>query len=278
MNLHKRNNIEGKDSIGTCPLVSIITITFNNAFGLKKTIDSVASQNFFNYEHIIIDGGSTDDSVEVIKTALQNKDYAKHVTYWCSEKDGGIYPAMNKGIEHANGEYCLMLNSGDFLARNDVLQKAASYAFAEDIVYCDAYFFKGKRRRRIRYPNKISGHFFFLRGFCHQSVFIKTSLQKKNPYSTEYKIVNDSDFFMKALLVQNCSARHLPIVLSCYDAEGGFSSINRGLHDKEYTMLIDKYYPKRVQEDLRAYIKHRHWLLLLLRKIKKTLLFFFKNN
>lgn len=256
----------------TSPLISIITINYNNRDGLKKTIDSVVAQSFLNYEHIIIDGGSTDGSVDVIKAALENKDYASRLGYWCSEKDGGIYPAMNKGIGHANGEYCLMLNSGDFLAKNDVLQKAASRDFTEDIVYCDAYFVKGKRRRRIHYPNKIYGRFFFLRGFCHQSVFIKTSLQKKNLYSTEYKIVNDSDFFMKVFLEQNCSARHLPIALSCYDAEGGFSSTSGDLHDKEYAMLIDKYYPARVQEDLRSYILICHWPRLLYRTIKRFLL------
>lgn len=250
------------------PLVSIITINYNNAAGLKKTIDSVVSQTFLNYEHIIIDGGSTDGGVDVIKAALENKDYAARVSYWCSEKDGGIYPAMNKGIERANGEYCLMMNSGDALASADILERAAKHYWTEDIVYCDAYFVRGKRRRRIHYPKKLTGRFFFLRGLCHQSVFIKTSLQKKNPYSTEYKIVNDSDFFMKVLLVQNCSARHLPIALSYYDAEGGLSSANAALQDKEYAMLLDKYYPWRVQEDLRAYIIIRHWPRLLYRKIK----------
>ncbi|MBQ3836369.1 MAG: hypothetical protein II814_04495, partial [Treponema sp.] len=107
---------------------------------------------------------------------------------------------------------------------------------------------------------------------CHQTTFIKTSLQKKNPYSTEYKIVNDSDFFMKVLLTQNCTARHLPIALSYYDAETGFSSASAGKHDIEYAALLDKYYPKRVQENLRAYILIRYWPLLLYRKTKRLLL------
>lgn len=271
-------NIEEKDSVVPSPLISIITITYNNAAGLKKTIDSVASQTFFNYEHIIIDGGSSDGSVEVIKNALKDENYARHVSFWCSEKDGGIYPAMNKGVEKANGDYCLMLNSGDWLAGPKNLERAAAFGLKEDIVYCDAYFVKRGRRRHVRYVKKLTGSFFFVRGLCHQATFIKTSLQKKNLYSNEYKIVNDSDFFMKVLIKQNCSSRHLPIVLSCYDAETGFSSVSGSLHDKEFSMLLNKYYPARVQEDLRAYVKHKYWLLFLCRKIKRMLIQLYERH
>ena len=146
------------------PLFSIITINYNNKDGLKKTVDSVASQTFRSFEHIIIDGGSTDGSVDVIKEALQNKDYAAQVSHWQSEKDGGIYPAMNKGVEYANGKYCLMLNSGDWLSGPKALEKAAAFGFDEDFVYCDAFFAAKGRKRRIRYPNHVSGYIFFLRG------------------------------------------------------------------------------------------------------------------
>ncbi|MBR7064151.1 MAG: glycosyltransferase, partial [Treponema sp.] len=94
-------------------LFSIVTINYNNKEGLQKTIESVISQTCSDYEHIIIDGGSTDGSVEVIKNALQNASYAKRVSYWCSEKDSGVYDAMNKGIRRARGELIATLNSGD---------------------------------------------------------------------------------------------------------------------------------------------------------------------
>ena len=109
--------------------LSIITINYNNADGLKKTLQSVASQTCQDYEHIIIDGGSTDGSVDVIKEFLKNDAYALHVAYWHSKKDKGIYDAMNTGIPHANGKYCLFLNSGDYLADNDVLQRLVEYNF-----------------------------------------------------------------------------------------------------------------------------------------------------
>ena len=89
--------------------LSIITINRNNKTGLEKTIYSVVNQNYKDYEYIVIDGDSSDGSLEVIK---RNE---KYFSYWVSEPDSGVYQAMNKGIDRANGEYCLFLNSGDYL-------------------------------------------------------------------------------------------------------------------------------------------------------------------
>ena len=86
---------------------SIITINYNHIEGLKRTIDSVISQTSSNYEYIIIDGGSTDGSVNIIK------EYKEHLVYWISEKDNGVYHAMNKGVAQAQGDYCIFMNSGD---------------------------------------------------------------------------------------------------------------------------------------------------------------------
>ena len=87
--------------------LSVITINFNNRDGLRKTIESVVNQTYNDFEYIIIDGGSTDGSVDVIK------EYADRIDYWVSEPDKGIYNAMNKGIDVAKGEYCIFMNSGD---------------------------------------------------------------------------------------------------------------------------------------------------------------------
>ena len=103
--------------------LSIITINFNDAKGLEKTIQSVINQTYKDFEYIVVDGASTDGSVDVIKK------YSNKLTHWVSEPDTGIYNAMNKGTRMASGEYCLYLNSGDFLADNDVLEKAFNYNF-----------------------------------------------------------------------------------------------------------------------------------------------------
>ena len=97
--------------------LSIITINLNNASGLRKTIESVVSQSSREFEYIVIDGGSIDGSIDVIK------EFEDRITYWISEPDNGIYHAMNKGIRAAQGEYCQFLNSGDWLYASDVIEK-----------------------------------------------------------------------------------------------------------------------------------------------------------
>jgi len=111
--------------------LSIISINLNNVAGLQKTIESVWPQTFTDYEYIIIDGGSTDGSIDIIKK------YSDKITYWISEKDNGIYHAMNKGIEVAKGDYCLFLNSGDWLVDKKILENVFSNNHSEDILYGD---------------------------------------------------------------------------------------------------------------------------------------------
>ena len=100
--------------------LSIITVNYNDAKGLQRTIESVLCQTFHDYEFIVIDGGSTDGSVEVIKR------YEKYIDYWVSEQDGGIYPGMNKGLRQAKGEYVNFMNGGDCYHSSDVLEKIFS--------------------------------------------------------------------------------------------------------------------------------------------------------
>lgn len=96
---------------------SIITINYNNCEGLEKTIQSVIEQSYKGYEYIVIDGGSTDGSIDIIKK------YEPSITFWVSEKDSGIYNAMNKGIRHSTGEYLNFMNSGDTFYEPEVLKK-----------------------------------------------------------------------------------------------------------------------------------------------------------
>lgn len=108
--------------------LSIITVNFNDAGGLERTIKSVISQTFCDYEFIIIDGGSTDGSVEIIKV------YSDRIDYWVSEMDRGIYHAMNKGVDQAHGDYCLFLNSGDSFYNDEVLEKLSKFESNDDII------------------------------------------------------------------------------------------------------------------------------------------------
>ncbi len=104
--------------------LSIITINYNDAVGLQRTLDSVRSQTFTDYEQIIVDGGSTDGSVDIIKSLIANSEWlTAHPLKWVSEPDKGVYDAQNKGIAMATGEYCFFLNSGDIFCNDTVLER-----------------------------------------------------------------------------------------------------------------------------------------------------------
>ena len=123
--------------------ISIITINYNNASGLEKTIRSVVEQTYNEYEYIIIDGASSDKSKEVIQ------EYQRYIDFWCSEKDSGIYNAMNKGIQKASGEYLLFLNSGDVLNNSAVLADIHGFLSGEDFVYGDLVFVRGMEKKQF---------------------------------------------------------------------------------------------------------------------------------
>jgi len=200
--------------------LSIITINKNNFAGLRKTIESVICQTFKDYEYIVIDGASTDESVNVIN------EHSKHLNYFVSEPDDGIYYAMNKGIKAANGEYCLFLNSGDYLVSDFTLERIFEYNFFEDIVYGDVIFenyFKEKILKR--YDSTLSILNFFIGSnwthICHQSSFIKKSLFLKfGFYRTDLKIVSDQAFFAKVIFESGSTYRYIPIAVAVFDTTG----------------------------------------------------------
>ncbi|WP_423149690.1 glycosyltransferase family 2 protein [Rubrolithibacter danxiaensis] len=180
--------------------ISIITVTYNNSSGLKKTIDSVLNQTYHLIEFIIIDGGSTDDSVQVIRS-VEDK-----LTYWASEADNGIYHAMNKGWKIATGDYCFFLNSGDTLYNNKSIDEVTNGIlkcpnFA--IYYCNLQLFYPliATFKLKTYPEHIHLNFFSTSTICHQAVFIsRFCLLELNGYLENYTIISDWIFFITAWL------------------------------------------------------------------------------
>ena len=196
------------------PILSIITINFNNAIGLEKTINSVTSQLFHDYEYLVIDGGSNDGSVDIIKRQ-------KKINYWVSERDGGIYDAMNKGILKATGRYLLFLNSGDFLCDN-VLQHVFDENQRNDIIYGNMKINWGESKITAGYmPNKITIEHMVKDTLWHPISFIKKELfDKFGLYNTNYKIVADYDFFFKTIIMNKVSTCHLNLFITEYNVEG----------------------------------------------------------
>jgi glycosyltransferase involved in cell wall biosynthesis len=197
--------------------LSIITINFNNASELLKTIHSVLKQSWMDFEFLIIDGGSTDQSLEHIK-AIDDK-----LAYWVSEKDNGVFHAMNKGILKAKGEYLLMMNAGDYFHDNDVLRRIfGTNEFNEDILYGDV-----ERAAESEvfassiFPDTLTFNFFRKGSLSHQSSFIKRDLHSMvGMYDQNFKYCSDWKFFILAICKYNVSYRHLPFLVAVCDCGG----------------------------------------------------------
>ncbi|KAA5548324.1 glycosyltransferase family 2 protein [Adhaeribacter rhizoryzae] len=220
--------------------ISIITINFNNYLGLKQTIESVITQNYLNREYIIIDGGSTDNSVEVINQ------YSGNIDFWVSEPDKGIYNAMNKGIARANGDYLLFLNSGDTLVDDSVLGNVAYVGFNEDIVYGGCTFIKGQEKSLGKYPSHLTFSHFLDSSLPHPATFIKKSLfEKVGCYDENLKIVSDWKFFMEAILKYKCSYRKIDVLISNFTEDGISSNpLNKNWVEEEKFNVITKDFSK----------------------------------
>ena len=217
--------------------VSVITINYNNRDGLEKTIHSTINQTSKDFEFIIIDGASTDGSVEAIKR------HADKINYWSSEPDKGIYNAMNKGIGKANGVYCIFMNSGDSFYSENVIEEFIRLSDDSDIVCGDTWLGKLKEA-----PDEITFDTLYNLSICHQSAFIRTSLMKKYLYDESLKIVADRKFFLQALILENCSYKHINTIVANYDITG-FSAQNRTLSDLEYKQVLEQLIPQRIRID-----------------------------
>lgn len=219
---------------------SIITINFNNCEGLRKTIESVIHQTFSDYEYIIIDGGSTDGSVEVIKH------YADKITYWVSEPDKGIYNAMNKGILKAKGEYLNFMNSGDYFYNNEVLMKVEPFLMA-DIIQGRLYNKATQKFTQI-YFNKITMRFFYEAAFDHQACFFNKNLFNNSLYNENYKIASDWLFCIKKIIFENKKVKIIPIKVAYFEG-GGISSVNTRLNMEEREKALNSLLPPLILSD-----------------------------
>ena len=221
--------------------LSIITINYQNIDGLRKTMDSVLCQAFTNFEHIIVDGGSDDGTSELL-----NEYQSRYIELgiglkWVSEKDNGIYHAMNKGVNMAQGEYCNFLNSGDYYINNQVLE----HVFEEYNPHEILIGFAKTETRIIPPPQNISIGFFYNHGSInHQAAFIRKELLVKHPYDeTKGLISSDYNFFIEALLVDNCSYRPIDTMIVYFDSNG--ISSQTGILEKirkEQTKALELHY------------------------------------
>jgi len=198
--------------------LSIITVCYNDRSGLEKTINSVIQQSFKDFEYIVIDGGSTDGSVEILDR------YKKFINYQISEKDEGTYHAMNKGIEKANGEYCIFMNSDDRFAYKNTLLKVFINHPDTDILYGNVIRVKSWWNRwLIKYPENLTILDFNKRTATvhHQATFINRDLfDRFGDYRTDLKLISDWEFFFRTIIKNSCSTRYLDEIIAVVDGTG----------------------------------------------------------
>ena len=212
--------------------LSIITVNFNNKEGLKKTIQSVVNQKYDNFEYIVIDGASTDGSINVIE---ENKD---KITYYVSEPDKGIYDAMNKGIKQAKGKYCLFLNSGDYFINKDTLTDIFNgQTYTEDLLIGrQKYVDRNGKITKSPYLriSELNMPYFISSTLPHQATFIKKELLLQcGMYNTDYRIVSDWIFWIEAIVKQKCSVKILPEYVSFMEKGGVSNDMSKCYNEME---------------------------------------------
>jgi glycosyltransferase involved in cell wall biosynthesis len=224
-------------------LFSIITINLNNSKGLLNTLNSIHLQKFTNFEHIIIDGFSSDESL-IILNSIKNDNCT-----WISEKDYGIYDAMNKGISKSKGDYILFLNSGDSFYDENSLSTLIFNLFDFDIIYGDIIDNSYNNYKKISFPKIITLEYMLCAGLPHQATAFKRSLfYKYGFYETNYKIISDWAFFMSILFIHKISYKYLNVPIACFEGEGVSSKkSNLKLIINEHLDFLNEKFPTYVK-------------------------------
>lgn len=220
--------------------LSIITINYNNRDGLRKTIESVVNQTWQDFEYIVIDGGSKDGSVEVIK------EFADHIDYWVSEPDKGIYNAMNKGVAVAKGEYCQFLNSGDTLSDTNVAKCIVGELEDKAIYFAQTRF--TDTLATITAPRQITMRTLYTRSLPHPSSYIQRQLLLKFPYDETLRIVSDWKFWIQAIILDNCSYDILDWIVVDFDTTG-ISAKQKNIVSIERDVVLKQLLPNRIYID-----------------------------
>lgn len=217
------------------PLISIITVCYNAENSIEETIKSVISQSYSDIEYIIIDGGSTDSTVNIIKK------YQNNIHYWNSEIDKGIYDAMNKGILKSHGDFIIFMNAGDCFVKKTTITECCKYINEHhnfDVYYGDTILNYSEKNQYISHPKDLN----LLKKqmvFCHQSCLIKASIQKKYFFDLSYKLLADYNLF-RNLYINGYSFSYINIPIAIYEAQKGVSS---KMHKKvmmEYVKINNK--------------------------------------
>lgn len=211
------------------PLISIITVSYNAVGTIESTIKSVMRQTYSNIEYIIVDGQSTDGTIDVIKK------YSKKNISWISEPDGGIYDAMNKGLQIAKGDWCIFMGADDVFFEEDTIKKVVEYMKDPNKIYYGNVLLKNRDQL---YPGRISSAYQLCRtNYSHQGLFYPIGIYKNKKYDLKYKAYADYVYNMQLYSSNSTLFEYMDMVISIFD-DSGVSSYGDIQFSKDRWKLI----------------------------------------
>ncbi len=234
--------------------LSIVTISYNNLAGLKKTLPSILEQTYTQFEHIIVDGGSQDGSAQFIATYARQAEERGITVQWISERDKGIYNAMNKGIQMSTGEYIEILNSGDMLASDGIvgaMHEALALHNEPDILYGNMLKDKATSlcRDRCFAGNKITMRGMYRGTLNHSPAYIKRSLfDQYGFYDENYKIVSDWKWYLQVIIFGGVEPVYVDLDVTVFEMTG-ISETNKTLDKEERKKVLQEVVPSTFLAD-----------------------------
>lgn len=218
------------------PRISIITVVLNGAHALESCIQSVIDQQYEYIEYIVIDGGSTDGTLDILKR------YNDRITFWISEPDKGIYDAMNKGIRRATGDRILFLGCDDTLSA-DLRNIVPLLTHANTIYYGDAYW---TGRERL-YDGPFTVAKLARTNICHQAIFYPRAIFEKYSFNLRYPFQADWELSMRCLIDPEFYFQYIPIQVAVYNDMKGLSSVRRDIAlEQDYISLMWRHFPFQI--------------------------------
>ena len=228
------------------PIFTIITVCYNEAGNIKKTLESVINQTFNDYELIVVDGGSTDGTIDIVKQ------YEGYFAWWCSEPDNGIFNAMNKGVSHATGNYVIFINAGDWFYDENVLDNVYKSGLKADII--EGHTIRADKMIRHRPVYKDIYEHLFTDTLSHQGTFIRRELLLAHPYDEKYKIVSDWKFWIETLILEKNTYAFVDMDIAYFDMSGiSFTQIE--LRENEREKVYQELFPPQMVGFIHSYNK-----------------------
>jgi glycosyltransferase involved in cell wall biosynthesis len=233
------------------PLISIVTVVYNASATFEKTIKSVGGSTYSNIEYIVVDGGSRDGTIDIIK---RNRHI---ISKWVSEPDKGIYDAMNKGVGMATGKWIIFLGADDIL--NNVIPAVAEQLKNENTIYYGDVYMTGSQ---LIYAGVFTKFKIAYKNICHQSIFYPRSVFEYYDFNLSYKIHADYDLNLRCFVDKRFSFKYINIIISEY-CEAGFSTKNTdSFYAERRFKILQESYPLPVF----WYAKIRYWIRRIVRR------------